>query len=91
MMIKYIAEEWVLTAGHCTEMAKNIVVVAGAHKIQQDESTQVKRMASKEKGEIMTHPKFNLQKIENDLGLVKMSEKLKFNGESYMNTMNHNP
>ena len=53
----------------------------GAHKIEEHESSQV-RMTSEGEDHIITHPNFNLEKILNDLGLVKLPQKVKFNGKS---------
>ena len=54
---------------------KWIEVVAGAHKINEDEKTQVRQTST----DFFAHPEYDTL-YENNLGLIHLSEPLTFNG-----------
>ncbi|XP_049825222.1 brachyurin-like [Aethina tumida] len=64
-----ISRNYVLTAAHCTSGARSILVILGAHNIQQTESTQ-QRINS---GKIITHSGYSASTISNDIALIKLS------------------
>ena len=71
-----IAENYVLTAAHCIANDKNgvpvqnVEVILGAHKIKEDESSQVRLTST----EFFHHEQYDSQSINNDIGLVKLPQ-----------------
>ena len=70
------AENYVLTAAHCIANDKNgvpvqnVEVILGAHKIKEDESSQVRLTST----EFFHHEQYDSQSITNDIGLVKLPQ-----------------
>lgn len=55
--------------------AKKVEVVLGAHDIRQNESSQI-RVTSRD---IIVHPEWNYQKLQNDIALIKLPEPVTVN------------
>lgn len=69
-----ISNEWVLTAGHCVSNAVVITITLGTV----DRFKPVVRQWSTQ---FVLHPLYNPMTLNNDIGLIKLPEKLAFNGE----------
>ncbi|KAG8235701.1 hypothetical protein J437_LFUL014045 [Ladona fulva] len=69
-----ISDEWVLTAGHCAKSVRSFQVILGAHKVKEDEPSQL-RMTS---AEAIVHEKYSSLLIHNDIALVKLPQKVNF-------------
>jgi len=69
-----ISDRWLLTAAHCTSGAKSIVVKAGAHRVFEQEPTQVVLTSE----EIFTHPNYT---PGNDIALVRLPQPLNLTAE----------
>jgi secreted trypsin-like serine protease len=67
------SESWIVTAAHCVEgtAAKNIVVVAGTHKLGSGSGTQ------RDVARIIVNKKYDKQKTDNDIALIQLQEPLK--------------
>uniref|UniRef100_A0A182MC29 Peptidase S1 domain-containing protein n=1 Tax=Anopheles culicifacies TaxID=139723 RepID=A0A182MC29_9DIPT len=68
-------EEWVLTAGHCVQLAKSVEVHLGA--VDFDDQTNDGRLVL-ESTEFFKHEKYNPLFVANDVALVKLPEKVEF-------------
>ncbi|XP_049825221.1 brachyurin-like [Aethina tumida] len=66
-----ISKNYVLTAGHCTSEAESILVILGAHNIEEKESTKQLIWSAS----ITTHPNYRkaLSGPVNDIGVVQLS------------------
>ena len=71
------ADEWVMTAAHCTTGSRSIEVILGAHNIRENEASQVSIIST----EIETHEDYSSFNIHNDIGLVKLPSPVSLNGE----------
>jgi serine protease len=72
-----VDDNWVLTAGHCVigEAPSSVVVVAGDHQLSVGgEGEQVRRGV-----QIILHPNYNNNTLNNDLALIKLNQPLVFN------------
>ena len=58
-----LAKEYVITAAHCCDGADIIMVVLGAHNVQEEEDTQVKTFARN----FDTHEEWDPNQLTNDI------------------------
>ncbi|XP_065169021.1 brachyurin-like [Atheta coriaria] len=70
-----ISNQWILTAAHCVETAESIEVVLGAHKIKEEEDTQIRVVTT----EFLHHEDWSRFTLTNDIALVKLPEPVEFN------------
>jgi trypsin len=66
----------VLTAAHCGELSTNIEIVLGAHRIRDNEDTQVKVNSS----QVVVHPDWDRLTLQNDLAILRISPAVELNG-----------
>lgn len=75
-----IDEEHVLTAGHCTEGAEQITILIGAHDIKASKEEEPGRLiVNVTKEAIFTHPKYDGDRVFNDISIIRLPEKLTYN------------
>lgn len=67
-----------LTAAHCVDDARRVVVTLGAHAINQNETTQ-QIFISKN---FIIHPKWDSNLVQNDVALIKLPSPVTLNGLS---------
>ncbi|VEN35330.1 unnamed protein product [Callosobruchus maculatus] len=72
-----ISRNFVLTAAHCVDGLhnKDLNLILGAHRIFENESTQVRRQADW----IVVHENYNRHSYENDIALIKLSVPVELN------------
>lgn len=70
-----ISDEWVLTAGHCAKDVKSFEVILGAHKVRENEASQVRLTSTT----AVVHEKYSSLLIHDDIALVKLPKKVEFN------------
>lgn len=68
-----ISDQWVLTAAHCADGAKSVLLHFGAHHIQQEED-RVEMLST----EFIVHEEWDRDKVRNDIALIKLPEPVKF-------------
>jgi len=66
----------VLTAAHCVDDARSVVVTLGAHAIKQNETTQQTINSTK----FIIHPNWDSFFVENDVALIKLPNPATLNG-----------
>ncbi|CAL4062686.1 unnamed protein product, partial [Meganyctiphanes norvegica] len=66
-----ISDMWVLTAGHCTSSGDSFEIVMGAHRIHEEEASQVSMVSS----EFIFHGGSN----QGDMSLIKLPQPVSFN------------
>ncbi|KAK8405268.1 hypothetical protein O3P69_001679 [Scylla paramamosain] len=71
-----ISNEWVLTAAHCTDGARSIEVVMGAHNIRLEESSQVSVRTT----DYFVHEEWNPSTLSNDVSVIRLPSPVTFNG-----------
>jgi len=71
-----ISDEWVMTAAHCVDGATSMKVFLGAHNVR--EETEEGRLEF-ESTEYFAHPSWNGALIRNDIGLIRLPQKVEFN------------
>lgn len=71
-----ISDEWVMTAAHCVDGATSMKVFLGAHNVR--ETTEDGRLEF-EATEYFAHPDWNTLLIRNDIGLIRLPQKVQFN------------
>merc|ERR1712002_189199 len=70
-----ISDEWVLWAGHCSEVFdKSDVVILGEYSLSKDDGTEKTFKVAKK----ITHEKFNGNTFENDISLLHLESKAEF-------------
>jgi secreted trypsin-like serine protease len=67
-----ISEEWILTAGHCVYEAENATASTGLVGLYEHIGVMSKI------SDFVLHPGYNADTLENDIGLIKLKEPLKF-------------
>lgn len=78
-----LSEEWIMTAAHCTDPAEAITVYLGYVNIKNGHDVgQIKIKTSK--SNVVIHPKWDPKTITNDISVIKMPNKVKFNGELFV-------
>jgi len=70
-----ISDTHVLTAAHCTGTATSIGVLLGEHNIADDKSIRV------DVAEIIIHPNYNSETIDNDFAILRLAKPVAFNKE----------
>merc|ERR1712242_266844 len=63
-----VNKQWVLTAAHCTHGAESSYVYLGAHNLYDEEDGRIIILSK----EFVEHPNYDLEKIANDIALVKL-------------------
>ncbi|KAK3911615.1 Chymotrypsin BII [Frankliniella fusca] len=72
-----IDEEWILTSGQCLDPFPVFRVEVGSPKMSEGRADSHKQMfLTREK---YTHPKYDMVYLDNDVGLLKLPSKIKFN------------
>ncbi|CAO1426739.1 unnamed protein product [Diamesa serratosioi] len=74
-----ISNNRVLTAAHCLMNATSVIVILGAHMIDEKESTQVKFEVPK--SGLVVHPDYDNEKVLNDVAMIKLPSEVTFNDE----------
>lgn len=69
-----ISNEWILTAGHCVNNAIVITVTLGT-------ADRFKAHVRQWSTQFVLHPLYNPMTLNNDIGLIKLPERLTFDGE----------
>jgi len=70
-----ISDEWVMTAAHCVAGATSMKVYLGAHNVREAEDFRLEF----ESNEYFEHPSWSQILIRNDIGLVRLPQKIEFN------------
>ncbi|XP_017775144.1 PREDICTED: transmembrane protease serine 9-like [Nicrophorus vespilloides] len=70
-----ISRNFVLTAAHCVEPGKFIDVILGAHKVLQEEPTQI-RVTSED---LIYHEDWSMLTLRNDIALIKLPQSVELN------------
>ncbi|MGU0781529.1 trypsin-like serine protease, partial [Pseudomonas aeruginosa] len=65
-----------LTAAHCTDGARSIEVVMGAHNIRLEESSQVSVRTT----DYFVHEEWNPSTLSNDVSVIRLPSPVTFNG-----------
>ncbi|XP_045132695.1 trypsin-1-like isoform X4 [Portunus trituberculatus] len=73
-----IDEWWVMTAAHCVDNDASFKIVAGEHILSAVEDEEQHRKVET----IVTHPGWDYDTAENDIALLKLSEKLELDGKT---------
>ncbi|XP_045133017.1 trypsin-1-like isoform X2 [Portunus trituberculatus] len=73
-----IDEWWVMTAAHCIDYDTSFKIVAGEHKLSEVEDEEQHRNVET----IVKHPDKHKLTLENDIALLKLSEKLELDGKT---------
>jgi len=69
-------DQHILTAAHCTDGAKKISVLLGAHNIKMKEPERLLFNVSRDG--IFQHPDYNPNTISHDISIIRIPEKIKF-------------
>ncbi|XP_019906429.1 chymotrypsin-like protease CTRL-1 [Esox lucius] len=72
-----IAKHWVLTAAHCftSTNTSGLLIYLGLNNLQSSKPKEMSRMVS----QIICHPNYNTETLDNDLCLLKLSSSVTFN------------
>ncbi|XP_055374771.1 brachyurin-like [Condylostylus longicornis] len=79
-----IADEWVLTAAHCTKGEKSLELVFGIIHVKEPG-------ISMKSNQFTEHPQYNPSNLNYDISLIKLPQKLTFNNFIKPITLNKNP
>jgi len=63
-------KDTVMTAAHCTDQAKSVEVVLGAHNVRENEAEQLRLVVTKDN--IKIHEKWSRLTLTNDISLLKL-------------------
>jgi len=69
-----INHNWVLTAAHCLAGAKYVNVLVGIHQLQNYDPDNLALRST----QFTLHPDYNPVKIENDIGLIQLPQKISY-------------
>ncbi|XP_066274542.1 trypsin-like [Branchiostoma lanceolatum] len=67
--------QWVLSAAHCQMSASSMTVVAGDHDLSRNEGTEQSRQVQ----QVIPHPNYNDNTLNNDIMLIKLSSPVTLN------------
>nr|UXX33475.1 serine protease-like protein [Holotrichia oblita] len=70
-----ISRKSVLTAAHCLDNATEIEIRLGAHRIKEEENTQIRLKAIK----YIQHAGWNKKTLQNDIGIIELAEEVALN------------
>ncbi|RZC35781.1 brachyurin-like [Asbolus verrucosus] len=70
-----ISPTTVLTAAHCGELSNTIEVRLGAHRVRDDEPTQIRVNSS----QVIVHPDWDRLTLQNDLAIIRLPEAVELN------------
>ncbi|RZC40182.1 Trypsin domain containing protein, partial [Asbolus verrucosus] len=77
--------QWILTAGHCVNGAILFTIYLGTNHLESSDSTSLKLATDY----YILHPDFNLETLENDIGLIKLRMSITFT--DYIKPIDHLP
>lgn len=70
-----IDKEWILTAGHCVDPFEEFQVVVGSLDMPKGKESHRQVFTTSEKYQ---HPQYNMVYLDNDVGLLKLPQKIKY-------------